>query len=634
MICPRCQTENPDTARFCMNCGLSLKQRCSNCEAELPPSARFCMDCGQPVLTITPVDERRLARLAAATPEPLAEKVRAAVQLTGEQRNVTALLVDVVGSTALAEQLDTETWTAMINGVFDLVAPFIFRYEGTIARLLGDSLLAFFGASVAHEDDPVRAVRAAMELITAAQEYAPSMQELHGVNFALRACIHTGPVLLGPVDEHLKYNYTSIGGAVNLVSRLKFAAPPMSVLVSEETYRFIQPMFDFDELSPVEVKGRQRPVRVFSVLKQKAQPGSLRGLAGLESPMVGRDIELSALVNLCDALRAGLGRAVLLIGEPGLGKSRLIAEWRLATQKHFTDSSTGETSLWTQGHCVSYGQNLPYHLLSDWLHSVVGVSEGAAEAEARTALIGFLQQHFAEQSGELYPFLAQLMSIHLEQPELQKVKQWDPQALQGQYLEALRKLLRKLTSRQPLVVVLEDLHWADPSSTEIITKLLPLISELPLLLCLVTRPELDSPGWRLVTNARNSLRGSLSEITLHPLSDSDSRLLVANLLEIEALPEQLRTSILKKAEGNPFFVEEVIRMLIDRGTIVHSGNGWVAGRDIYEVEIPDNLQGLLMARIDRLPEETKETLRVAAVIGRQFPVKVLAEVISRWGDAT
>jgi predicted ATPase len=221
------------------------------------------------------------------------------------------------------------------------------------------------------------------------------------------------------------------------------------------------------------------------------------------------------------------------------------------------------------------------------------------------------------------------LSLKLEGEALEQVHPLDPQALQTQYLVALRRLLQAMTNRGPLVVVLEDLHWADPSSTELFTRLLPVVSAIPVLLCMITRPNRDAPGWKLVTAAQETMGGSLTEITLHALSEQDSRQLVANLLEIEALSDGMRALILRKAEGNPFFVEEVIRMLIDRGGIVRRDVGWVAGAEIDKVEIPDNLQGLLMARIDRLPDETKHILRVASVIGRQFPVRVLEYVLEQ-----
>jgi predicted ATPase len=271
-------------------------------------------------------------------------------------------------------------------------------------------------------------------------------------------------------------------------------------------------------------------------------------------------------------------------------------------------------------------------LLIDLLRSIIGIPDTAEEPDASARLDAYTRDLFGDSMVDVYPYLAHLLMLKLENAVSERVQLLDPQALQAQYLAATRRLLGALTARQPLILILEDLHWADPSSTELLTRLLPVASAAPVLFCIATRPDRDAPGWRLVAAAREILGGSLTEIALGSLSDRDSRQLVANLLEIEALPEHLRSLILKKAEGNPLFVEEVIRMLIDRGAIVRSNGGWVAGAEIDTVEIPDNLQGLLLARIDRLPEEAKQTLRVASVIGRQFPVKVLEYVLKRGAD--
>lgn len=627
MQCPRCQTENPANARFCPNCGLALARKCSNCQSMLPPGARFCMHCGQPILEQTPADEDRLSRLTAAVPDPLVRKMRSAGDLSGERRTVTALLVDVVASTALAEQLDVETWTGLMNNAFDRIAPTVYRYEGTIARLLGDSLLAFFGAPVAHEDDAVRSVRAALEVIALAKQYAQEVERTHGIEFAMCACINTGPVVIGPVSDDLKYEYTAFGGAVNLTSRIKFAAQPMSVLVSENTYRFIAPLFESQDLGLIEVKGMSEPVRVHQVIAAKATPGRTRGFADLESPMVGRDSELTALLKLCEAVRVGLGRAALVIGEPGLGKTRLINEWRIAAEAE----KAIPKGHWVVGRCLSYGQALAYHLLIDVLRAVIGVPETSGELETHAALLALTQDLFGEEMMKVYPYLGHLLSLKLEGEALERSQISDPQALQTKYLVAVRMLLQALAKRGPVVLVLEDLHWADASSTELLIKLLPLVSSEPILFCLVARPDRDAPGWKLVTAARELLGGSLTDIIMNALSDTDTRKLVANLLAIEALPERVRVLILKKAEGNPFFVEEVIRMLIERGVIAYRNETWVVGAKIEELEIPDNLQGLLLARIDRLPAEARHTLLVASVIGRNFPVKVLAQVLERSG---
>jgi class 3 adenylate cyclase len=642
MQCPNCNTENPANAKFCLNCGTALVQRCANCQAELPSGAKFCMNCGQAVAAaVTQTqDDARLTRLAASAPAELKTKMRAA-HLAGERKMVTALFADVVGSTSLAEQMDAEDWTAIMNRAFDLLSPAIYKYEGTIARLLGDAILAFFGAPVAHEDDPVRAVRSGLEILSTVREYAEEVRRKHGIDFAMRVGLNTGPVVVGEVGSDLKYEYTAMGDAINLAARMQSAARPMSVLISEHTHRFVAPVFDCVDLGQIDVKGKAEPVRVYEVTAAKAAPGRLRGLAGLESPMVGRDAELQALLKTSAAVQAGLGRAVVVVGEAGLGKTRLLSEWKAATaadgrgvqlpapgpQAQAAKRAPAPIQ-WAEGHCLSYGQGLAYHLLLDVLRSLIGVPAAASEPETHAALKARTDDLFDGEALDVYPYLGHLLSLQLEGAALERVKALDPQALQAQYLAALRKLLQAEAARQPLALICDDIHWADPSSTELLVKLLPLTSEAPLMFCFITRPDREAPGWKMVQAARD-LGAGLTEITLNPLSDADSRQLVSNLLEVEALPENVRTVILQKAEGNPFFVEEVIRMLIDRGAIVKQDDRWAAGRGIETVEIPDNLQGLLLARIDRLPDETKRTLRVASVIGRQFAVKVLEQVVGR-----
>jgi serine phosphatase RsbU (regulator of sigma subunit)/class 3 adenylate cyclase len=575
----------------------------------------------------SPSDDAQHTRLASAAPAQLVSKVRAAT-LAGERRIVTILFVDVVGSTKLTDQLDIETWTTIMNGAFDLVTPAIYQYEGTIARLLGDSLVAFFGAPVAHEDDPVRAVSAALDCLEPINDFARQVKEYHGIDFAMRFCLNTGPVIIGPVGDDLRYVYTSSSGEVNLAARLKFAAPPMTVIISENTFRFVEPLFDLDPLDNVEVKVRLEPVRAFQVLSRKTTPGTLRGLVGLESPMIGRDKELKDLLELCDYVQSGLGRAVLVTGEPGLGKSRLITEW----QNAITITPRTPSPQWAEGHCLSYGQNMAYHLVLDLLRSLLGVPEGASEDEINKSFQALIIDLFGDLESQsaldVYAHLGHLLSIELDGEALERVRLLDPQAMQTRYSTAMSALLTSLASNRPLILVFEDLHWADPSSTELISRLLPLVFNTPILFCLVSRPDLDSPGWKLITSAREILGGSLTEVSLNTLSDTDSRDLVANLLEIEALPGNIRELILQKSEGNPFFVEEVVRMLIDQRAITRQGDKWLAEKDIENITIPDNLQGLLMARIDRLSEESKWTLRVASVVGRQFPVKVLQQVLT------
>jgi class 3 adenylate cyclase len=593
---------------------------CPRCEAAVPADARFCMNCGLALGDATNEDADRRARISAAIPVPLIEKMRAA-KLTGERKPVTALFADVVGSTTLAEQMDPEDWTQIINEAFDLMSTAVFRYEGTIAQLQGDAMLAFFGAPVAHEDDPDRAIRAALDMVAAVDEFAGQLKQERGIEFRIRAGVNTGPVIVGNVGSDLRYEYTALGDAVNVAARVQTAAQAGDVLITENTRRFVADAFELDGLGAVELRGKTEPVHLYRVRGLRAIPVRRRGLesVGLTSPLVGRVSELETLQALFAVVRAGRGRLAVLLGEPGIGKSRLMAELKAGVAE-------GDLT-WVEGRCVSYGRTLPYHLVLDVVRSMVGLPFAAPEAEMRTMLDERLATLLGPEAADVTAYLAHLLALPLSVTESELVQQ-DPEALQSRYLAAIHRVLRALAARSPLVVVCEDIHWADPASVDSIIQLLPLATALPILLIFAGRQETDSPGWRLVAQPRETLGDALTEIWLQPLTEDDSRALVANLLEIESLPDSVRDAILTRSEGNPFFVEEVIRMLIERGAIARVDDRWVANEAITAVEIPETLHGLLLARIDQLPDDAKRSLRVASVIGRQFPVRVLERVLS------
>jgi class 3 adenylate cyclase/tetratricopeptide (TPR) repeat protein len=646
MKCQNCSFDNSTGAKYCQNCGHALEITCPNCGTLNPASARFCMNCGYqvraeaaaPAAGPSVIDGRdpRLARLAAAAPAGLAAKMQAAAHLTGGRRLVTALFADVVGSTSVAEGLDPEDWTTIMNRAFDRLVPVIYHYEGTIARLMGDALLVFFGAPVAHEDDPVRAVRAGLDLLEAARAYSDEVRSRYGFDFAIRVGLNSGPVVVGEVGSDLVYEYTAMGDAVNLAARMQAAARPMTVLIAENTYRFVAPLFEFNDLGAIKVKGKQEPVRAYEVTGVKERPGSLRGLTGLSSPMVGRAGELEKLAALCDVLRAGMGGCALIIGEAGMGKSRLLQEWKAYILEQVERQADGGHAVravtWAEGRTLSYGQGLPYHLLADLLNALLDLPDHAPAAENYAALVERADDLCGPAAVEIYPYLAHLLGLPLQKQGEELLHNLDPQALQNKYLSALELLISALAARQPLILVCEDLHWADASSTDLLIKLLPLAKRLPVLFAWVTRPDRDSSGWALVAAARAELGDGLAEILLNPLTGADTQQLISNLLEVDALPEAVRSAILNKAEGNPLFVEEVLRMLIDQGAIIREPTGWTAVRPIASMDIPGSLQSLLLARIDRLPETVKTTLRVASVIGRQFSVHILNPVLERVGS--
>jgi class 3 adenylate cyclase len=561
-------------------------------------------------------------------------------RMTGERKPVTALFADVVGSTTLAERMDPEDWTAMMNEVFELMSGAVFRYEGTIAQLQGDAMLAFFGAPVAHEDDPERAVLAALDMLAATDEFARQLKATHGIDLRIRAGVNTGPVMVGNVGSDLRYEYTALGDAVNVAARMQAAAQTGTILITDTTRRLTGDVFELEDLGAIEVKGKTEPVHAFRVIGRKAAPAWRRGLVavGLDSPMVGRDEPLRRLEALFEVVRAGRGRVAFLVGEPGIGKSRLLAELRArvtpvgpGAEGRAPAAAIVQDALvtWVEGRCVSYGRNLPYHLLIDIVRSVLDIPFVASEAETRATLDRQLASLLSDREwdADTAPYLAHLLALPLRPDEAERAN-LEGATIQARYVAAAHRLLRALAARGPVVLVCEDLHWADPASIEVVRQLLPLASQLPILFLAALRADTDSAGWALIGQARELFGDALAELRLEPLSEAESRTLVANLLEIESLPDHVRGVILSRAEGNPFFVEEVVRMLIERGVIVARGDQWVATSDIGTVEIPETLHGLLLARIDQLPASAKRSLRVAAVIGRQFPLRVLERILT------
>ncbi|MFN2171212.1 MAG: SpoIIE family protein phosphatase [Candidatus Promineifilaceae bacterium] len=603
---------------------IPTSRRCSNCRMALPAGARFCLNCGKPVSDRIPTGREMFIDLTAAAPLPLLEKVRAAAYLTGERRLVTAVFVDVVGSTALSEQVGPVAWSTILEKMCAWFCPIIYRYEGTIARFVGDELLAFFGAPVAHEDDPLRAVHAALDILDTVRQAAENIHQEFNVDFKVRISLSSGPVTIGPVSRDLQFEYSALEGTLNQVAQLEATKRAMAVLLSEETYRLVAPFFNCLDLGKTDSKDQASDVRIYQVQAPRETSDKLTSIAGLQSPMVGRDRELQILLELTDAVAAGLGRAVLIVGESGLGKKRLVAEWNEAV----TRTSRQPALHWACARCLSYSQATTYHLLRDLLRSLIGVSTTASEPETRAALRTLTSDLFGDAALDVYPYLGYLLSVNLEDEILPRVQSLDPPALQMQYLAACRRLLLTLATRNPLILVLEDLQWADPSSTAILRQLIPLAAATPILFGLVARPHRDTPGWQLVTASRDTLGERFIELVLKNLAETDSRQMIFNLLNIANLPEKVQQLILEKAEGNPLFIEEVLRMMIDQGAIKRENGGWTTGRAIGTVGIPDNLQGLLLARMDRLPDDAKQTLRIAAVIGRQFPVRLLEQVLT------
>lgn len=614
MICQNCHYKNPPDASFCQNCAHPLEQTCPNCATTNEPSAKFCKNCG------TRLDKSLQNRNPPSNSGISPARISSSISLAGERRTVTILFADVVGSTSLAGRLDVEDWAEIMNQAFERMGQVIQRFGGRVSRLLGDALLATFGAPVAHEDDPIRATYAALNLLDVIQIYAQEIKRAYDIEFAIRVGMNTGLAVVGDIGGDQMHEYTAMGEAVNLAARLQSSANPMTTWISESTYRFISPVFNCQDMGELNLKGFPEPIKAYQVISPKRKPSRLRGLPGLDSPMVGRQTELHNLVKLSQKVQKSTGYAVLIVGDAGLGKSRLVDEWKRLIPSNIR---------WVEGQCLSYGQGLPYHLVINLLRNMFKLHSESGEETNHRKLKEAIQKLAPHIYQEIYPFLANLLKQDLDQEEKKSLDLLNPEDLQRAYIDALSQTLNAYSQHKPLAIILEDIHWSDPSSIKLLLNVLPSIREAPILICLVTRLDPDSSGWMLVEAVRESLQDRLTEIHLRSLSQGESNLLVSNLLETDSLPEDLRNLISQKAEGNPLFVEEVIRMLIDQDVISYTEGRWHVNKTIDKLDIPDNLQGLLLARIDRLPDDARQTLRVAAVIGRQFSVRLLNQVLER-----
>jgi class 3 adenylate cyclase len=537
-----------------------------------------------------------------------------------ERRPLTVLFADIAGSTSIAEALDPEDWTSLVGDAFQRMNQTIERYGGTVARLMGDGVLAFFGAPTAHEDDPERAVRCGLDMVRAIDELDATNHVPEAEKLRVRVGINTGPVVVGIVGTDTASEYTAMGDTVNVAARMQASARPGSVLITAATHRFVSGLVEAVDVGQLELKGKSATVHAYEIRSLKEGAVHTRGLAGVSSPMVGRDSQLGRLEQLFQVARAGQGRVACILGEPGMGKSRLLAELRTRLGRQDAPPR------WVEGRCLSYGETMPYHLLLDLVRSLIGVTESTEEPEVAQALENFLQSHAAEDWRENYAYLGHLLSLKLSPEMRARISSLEFETVK-RYNAAAIQIVRAAASSGPVVMVCDDLHWADSASTGSLLTLLPTVAGLPILFILSSRQERAAAGWQLIAGAREIYGDALTEMRLDPLSVDDSRTLVSNLLTIESLADETRDVILARAEGNPFFVEEVIRMLIDRGAIVREGDRWVATDKVAGIEIPETLHGLLLARIDRLPAESRRTLRVASVIGRQFGVTILEKLL-------
>src|SRR5918995_240367 len=437
MNCPRCQMANPEGARFCLNCG---------------------------------------------------ERLETQVRVEGERKYVTVLFADVVDSTGLGERLDPEQVAEIMNGAFAFLNASVKKYDGTIARLLGDAILAFFGAPVAHEDDAERAVRAGLDIQAAAREYAEEVRRDYEVDFQVRVGINTGLAVLAAVGDEIRTEYTAMGDTTNVAARLQSAAEPGSVLISADTYHLVKQLFELRPRGGAMVKGKSAPIVTYEVLSPRIVPGKVRGLEGLTSPLVGRTAEFKLVNDKLNEVREGRGAFVAVIGEAGLGKSRLLAE--------VSNVAKSEPQVaWLEGRALSYEQAVTYYPWRQIIREAIGAQEGDAPEVVREKL------HNDSGCGAMpeddSKYLEVMLSVESD-ATLKAVAALKGGALVDKITEAARCYLRTRADVMPTVIVFDDLHWADSASLDLLLSVAGLMEEWPLLIICLMRPDKDAPSWSAI----------------------------------------------------------------------------------------------------------------------------------------
>jgi class 3 adenylate cyclase/tetratricopeptide (TPR) repeat protein len=553
------------------------------------------------------------ADAAAAPPSPkyapaaLAEKIlssRSGVE--GERKQVTILFADVKGSTDLVQHLDAEAVSALLDPLQKTMIDAVHAYEGTVNEVLGDGIMAIFGAPIAHEDHALRACRAALDMQSALHrlvEQSEPQSPLHSIR--LRVGLNSGEVVVRAINNDLTISYSAMGMTTHLAARMEQSAEPGTILISNDTHRLVSGLVDACRRGEITVKGVAKPVQPFELrglgkARTRLEAATIGGL----TRFVGRAHELRVLEERFAEAEAGQGQVVSIVGDPGIGKSRLLMEFR---------THLGNRASWAEGHSVSFGQSMAFHPLVGLLRRNFRIEEHDAADTVRekvAAAVGRI-------GPGLEPALPPLFYLLGVAPADDPVQRLDPQIRRAETFEALRQLLLRAAERKPQVLVFEDLHWSDVATREFLTYLLDSIPRARALILLTLRPGHD---------VALGERTYATHLVLSTLSAAESEAMAAAALASADLPPDLHALVRRKAEGNPFFVEELIKSLSETGAIHRDGERWVLGRPLDQIVVPDTIQDVLMARIDRLEDEPRQALQLAAVIGREFTQRLLDRI--------
>ncbi|NIS07090.1 MAG: AAA family ATPase [Gammaproteobacteria bacterium] len=613
MECLHCQHDNPPEAKFCLECGAAMSLVCRHCDTQLPATAKFCLECGEAVHG-SDVEQPAHKSPAAYTPEHLAQRIRATKDaLAGERKQVTVLFADVKGSTELIANRDPEEADSLLKPVLDCMMEAVHRYEGTVSRVTGDGVMALFGAPIAHEDHALRACYASLAMQRAVQREMERIRRERGVTVQIRVGLNSGEVVVRNIGNDLFMEYSAMGESAHLAARMEQLAAPGTTLLSEQTLKLVEGLIEVRALGLVPVKGIAEPQPVYELLGASSTKAQLHtaSVIGL-SPFVGRRKELEILARSLDRAGEGHGQVVGVVGEPGIGKTRLFHEF----------SHWPRTRKWLllETEAVSYGQTIAYLPIIRILRNYFGIEDRDDARRIREKLSGKLVT-LDENLVPTLPALMTLFDIPVEDPAWLAL---DPPARREQTLDAIKRLLLRESQVQPICIIAENLHWIDSESQLLLNKLVDGLPGANILFLANYRPEYQHE-W-----------GGLSyytQLRLDPLSSENIEDFLARLLGSDAGLAPLKKKLIERTSGNPFFLEESVRSLVESGALVGERGAYEAAEKSPDIEVPATVQAVLAARLDRLKAEHKRLLQTAAVIGTDVPFSLL-EAVARVPEQT
>src|SRR6266508_2893129 len=607
MNCPRCGTTNSAGRRFCAECGSPLALTCSGCGFSNEPGVKFCGGCGTALGVSAATPGPRFGPLESYIPKHLAEKILTSKSaLEGERKLVTVLFADLKGSMELLADRDPEEARQTLDPVLTLMMDAVHRYEGTVNQVMGDGIMALFGAPLAHEDHAVRACYAALDMQVAVRRFADGVRRSHGVGMQIRVGLNSGEVVVRAIGSDLHMDYSAVGQTTHLAARMEQLASPGNTLLTGDTLRLAEGYVEVKPLGPVPVKGLEAPIEVYEMvgtgpMRSRLHAAATRGLTRL----VGRDSELDLLRQALERAAAGRGQIMALVGEAGVGKSRLVWEVTHSRQIHVW--------LVLESGSVSYGKATPYLPVINLLKTYFTIQDRDDHDEVREKVSGKLRA-FDEALTATSTALLSLLDVPVEDRLWRTL---DPPQRRQRTLDAVKRLLLRESQAQPLLLVFEDLHWIDSETQALLDSLVESLPTVRILLLVNHRPEYQH-GWISKTY--------YARLRLDPLPLEGAEDLLRALIGDNPELQPLKQLLIERTEGNPFFLEESVRTLVETRALVGERGAYRLAKALPSIQVPATVQAVLAARIDRLSADEKWLLQSAAVIGKDVPFSLLKAI--------